>query len=383
MISLLKKPLASADLSDQTLISWLRLSRSENIGPVSFLQLMSLYSSAESALDALPTWARRGGRSQALRICSVHEAEQELEALTKFGAELISLIDPRYPEILKNIHDPPPLLSIKGQSNLFSRQAVGIVGARNASLNGKKLAQSYARGLGEYGYAVVSGMARGIDTAAHEGSMSSGTIAVLAGGINHIYPPENKNLYEEIAEKGLVIAEAPFGTVPQASYFPRRNRLISGFGVGVVIVEAAIKSGSLITARFALEQGRDVFAVPGSPLDPRCHGTNQLIRQGATLVQSAQDIVQGLQNPFNQSYITQKTEDHPLSELTPEEFNRSLHRARQVILENLSFTPIQVDELIRECDFSHAVVMTVLLELELAGLLVRHSGHQVSLRGEI
>lgn len=259
MISLPKK--IPVNSSDQTLISWLRLSRSENVGPVSFRQLLSLYSSAEAALEALPEWAQRGGRRQALHICSISEAERELEALTKFGGQLLSLTDSAYPDILKNIHDPPPLVSVKGQIASLSKQGVGIVGARNASLNGKKLAQSYARELGKQGYNVVSGMARGIDTAAHEGSMLSGTIAVLAGGIDHIYPPENKNLYDEISDKGVLIAEAPFGTIPQASSFPRRNRLISGLSLGVVIVEAAMKSGSLITARFALEQGREVFAI--------------------------------------------------------------------------------------------------------------------------
>ena len=380
MISLPQK--IPVNSSDQTLISWLRLSRSENVGPVSFRQLLSLYSSAETALEALPEWAQRGGRRQALHICSISEAERELEALTKFGGQLLSLTDSAYPDILKNIHDPPPLVSVKGQIASLSKQGVGIVGARNASLNGKKLAQSYARELGKQGYNVVSGMARGIDTAAHEGSMLSGTIAVLAGGIDHIYPPENKNLYDEISDKGVLIAEAPFGTIPQASSFPRRNRLISGLSLGVVIVEAAMKSGSLITARFALEQGREVFAIPGSPLDPRCHGTNHLIRQGAALVQFTQDILQGLEKPFHPSYREQKENSPSFNEITSQEFNQTLHQARQVILENLSFTPIQVDELIRGCHFSHAIVIMVLLELELAGRLNRHAGHQVSLRGD-
>ncbi len=380
MISLPQK--IPVNSSDQTLISWLRLSRSENVGPVSFRQLLSLYSSAEAALEALPERARQGGRRQALHICSISEAERELEALTKFGGQLLSLTDSAYPDILKNIHDPPPLVSVKGQIASLSKQGVGIVGARNASLNGKKLAQSYARELGKQGYNVVSGMARGIDTAAHEGSMLSGTIAVLAGGIDHIYPPENKNLYDEIADKGVLIAEAPFGTIPQASSFPRRNRLISGLSLGVVIVEAAMKSGSLITARFALEQGREVFAIPGSPLDPRCHGTNHLIRQGAALVQFTQDILQGLEKPLHPSYREQKENSPPFNEITSQEFNQTLHQARQVILENLSFTPIQVDELIRGCHFSHAIVTMVLLELELAGRLNRHAGHQVSLRGD-
>ncbi len=381
MILSLKKDLD--DIPYETLISWLRLSRSENVGPVSFFQLLSLYPSAQAALEALPIWAKRGGRTQSLRVCSLQEAEQEFEKLTKFGGQFIPLNDSRYPEILKSIHDPPPLISVKGNIVLFTEKIIGIVGARNASLNGKKLAHLYAYELGNKGYKIVSGMARGIDSAAHEGSITSGTLAVLAGGINYIYPPENKKLYDEIADKGLLIAESSFDTTPQASHFPRRNRLISGLSLGVVIVEAAIKSGSLITAQFALEQGREVFAVPGSPLDPRCHGTNQLIQHGAALVQSSRDILQGVEKPF--SYITAplKQKTYPLDEVDQQDFSRLLHRAREVILENLSFSPILIDELIRECNFPYQVVMTILLELELAGRLNRHVGQKVSLRGDL
>ena len=367
----------------QDLLSWIRLSRSENIGPISFFQLLSHYHSIEAALDALPQWARRGGRSQALNICTLSDAEREYEAHLKMGAQLICFNNPDYPEILKTIHDPPPLLSIKGNVELLNQKNVGIVGARNASLNGKRIAHNFARELGENRLSIVSGLARGIDTAAHEGSINTGTIAVLAGGIDYIYPPENKNLYEEIAKKGVVIAEAPFNTTPQASYFPRRNRLISGLSLGVVIVEAAVKSGSLITARFALEQGREVFAIPGSPLDPRCHGPNQLIQQGALLVQNSQDVLRGLEKSQIITENSYYSKMNSVSETSPEDFQRQLYQARPLLLENLSFTPIQINELIRQCFGSAAVVATLLLELELAGRLDRHPGQQVSLRADI
>ena len=383
MISPLQKILPSKFVSEQELLSWIRLSRSENVGPISFFQLLLRYNSIDAALDALPQWARRGGRSQTLRICSLTEAEREYEAHVKFGAQLISFNSSSYPEILKSIHDPPPLLSVKGNSALLHSKIMAIVGARNASLNGKKIAQAFAHELGEHQFVITSGLARGIDTAAHEGSLIAGTIATLAGGIDHIYPLENKKLYHDIAAQGLIVAEAPFGTVPQASYFPRRNRLISGLSLGVVIVEAALKSGSLITARFALEQGRDVFAIPGSPLDPRCHGPNQLIQQGALLVQNTQDIVQSLERSYIKPMDFDERKMSSLSETTTDEFQRHLHRIRPIFLENLSFTPVQMNELIRQCGCPPAAIATLLLELELAGRLDRHPGQQVSLRVDI
>ena len=383
-----KKPKTEQD-TEQDLLSWIRLSRSENVGPITFLQLLSLHGSAQAALEALPTLARRGGRAEDLRICSVAQAEQEWENTQKAGGLILSLQDPRYPALLKNIHDPPPILTVKGRLDLLSQPALGIVGARNASLNGKKIAQTYGRELGQNGYVVVSGMARGIDTAAHEGSLPFGTVAVLAGGIDYIYPKENEKLYGEIGEKGLIVAESPLGMVPQASAFPRRNRLISGMSQGVVIVEAALKSGSLITAHFALEQGREIFSVPGSPLDPRCHGTNELIRQGAILVQSSQDILCELKNAFKNKFFEDSLQEKPLNvslpceETNPQNFHRLLQSARPLILENLSFSPTSVDDLLRVCDVSHGILMTVLLELDLAGRLTRYPGQQVALKEAI
>ena len=395
MISLLEKTVSacssllssnrstvSSPLSSPDLIHWIRLSRSENVGPVSFRALLERYKTPAAALEALPEWARRGGRQQTLKICSVEAAEREIDDHYKGGADLITLQDPRYPVLLKTIHDAPPLLSIKGNSDLLNRPLLGIVGARNASFNGKKLTSSWAREISEKNIGIVSGLARGIDTAAHEGSLAAGTIAVVAGGVDYIYPPENQALYQAIAEKGLIIAESPFGVIPQASYFPRRNRLISGLSQILLIVEAAHRSGSLITARFALEQNREVCAVPGSPLDPRCFGTNQLIQQGAALIQSAAELLEMFQKIPSIIPTASPSSLLPLEEMTPQGFEILLQQARPLILENLSFSPIHIDELMRACHVSMAVMMTVLIELDLAGRLDRQPGFYLCLRGE-
>ena len=281
-------------LTDTERLDWLRLSRSENVGPISFRHLIARFGGAGAALAALPDLARRGGRAGALKICPKAEAEREIAALGKIGGRLIASAEPDYPLALAAIDDAPPLITVLGDAASLHRQAVAIVGARNASANGRRLAEDIARELGGAGYVVVSGMARGIDSAAHRGSLESGTAAVVAGGADVVYPPENDQLHRAIAERGAIVAEMPLGTEPQARHFPRRNRLISGLSLGVLVAEAALKSGSLITARLALEQGREVFAVPGSPLDPRCRGSNNLIRQGATLAESAADILTAL-----------------------------------------------------------------------------------------
>ena len=264
-------------------LDWLRLIRSENVGPVTFYQLLSRFGSAEAALAALPEIAHRGGRARALTICPRATAERELQQLHAAGSRFVAWGEPDYPAALAALDDAPPLISVKGDTTLFARNALAIVGARNASANGRRFARDIALQLGQQGLLVVSGLARGIDGAAHDGALATGTVAVVAGGIDQVYPEENRALHEQIAERGVIVAEMPVGTEPQARHFPRRNRIISGCALGVLVVEAALRSGSLITARFALEQGRDVFAVPGSPLDPRCRGTNDLIRNGAIL----------------------------------------------------------------------------------------------------
>ena len=355
----------------------LRLLRSENVGPISFMHLINRYKTAKNALNHVQDHAVRGGRSKPLVLCKEEVAHEEQTKTKAFGAHFLYHDDNAYPECLRAIHDPPPILIYKGNLAHLSRHAIGIVGARNASLNGRKFAKKLAHDLSAQGYAITSGLARGIDAAAHEGSLDHATIACVAGGIDTIYPPENKTLFEAVIQQGLLISETPFGIAPQAHYFPRRNRLICGISRGLVVVEAALKSGSLITSRLALEQGREVFAVPGSPLDPRCQGTNGLIQKGATLVQSANDIIQALQNqlfkplkndlPLFQESVSENISDHDLLLIQKE------------ILINLSPSPICIDELLRECHFSSAVVALVLLELELAGRITRLPGNQVVL----
>ena len=277
------------ELADDERVTRLRLLRSENVEPITYHQLIARYGTATAALDALPSLARRGDRS-ALRITGHREAHDELKALKRVGAGPLTHGEPLYPETLATLPDAPPLISIMGNLELLRRPTVAVVGARNASSAGVRFARTLSAELGEAGFAVVSGLARGIDTAAHTGALEFATIAVLAGGIDSVYPPENDILQGRIATQGLLVAEQKIGTRPKARHFPTRNRLISGLSLGVVIIEAATRSGSLITARCALEQGREVFAVPGSPLDARCHGSNNLIRDGAVLIQSADDV---------------------------------------------------------------------------------------------
>jgi DNA processing protein len=367
--------------SDAEKLDWLRLIRSENVGPITFRDLIAAYGSAGEALKALPELSRRGGRVKPLRIFQKSAAEKEYEALKKLGGELSCNGERSYPRALAVIDDAPPVLSALGHLHLLARPAVALVGARNASLNGKRLARDFAQALAEAGFLVVSGLARGIDAAAHQGALGGGTAAVLAGGLDQVYPEENRELQAAIAEAGLLLAEQPLGTVPQARHFPRRNRIVSGLSLGVLVVEAALRSGSLITARFALEQGREVFAIPGSPLDPRAKGGNDLIRKGALLVETAEELI---------AQLSPMTEP-PLAEPEPGDFQGAplkapdetlLAEARSQVLSLLSPSAVAVDELLRECQFSTAVVKTVLLELELAGRLERHPGNKVSLLAE-
>lgn len=360
-------------------LDWLRLIRTENVGPITFRHLLNRFGSAAAALAALPELSRRGGRLGGLAIASKAQAEAELEALERVEARLVALGEPDYPVGLATIEDAPPLLSVRGNAVLLTGRIVAIVGARNASANGVRLARQLALDLGAAGLIVASGLARGIDTGAHQGALAAGTIAVMAGGVDVVYPQENTALYEQIVAQGAAISELPPGVSPQARHFPRRNRLISGLALGVVVVEASPRSGSLITARYALEQGREVFAVPGSPLDPRARGTNHLIRQGATLTEGAADIVpvinaQLARRPFAEPAGLPLSPPEPTPPSEPE-----IARARDQVAEKLGPTPTPVDEIIRQCQLSPAAVQTCLLELELAGRLVRHPGNQVAL----
>ena len=372
---------APSPLSDAQRLAWLRLWRSENVGPVTFRQLLRRFGSAEAALDALPELARRGGRDRPLAICSAPAAERELAQLGRMGAHLITMADPAFPSLLAELDDAPPLVSALGRVELLAGRSVALVGARNASANGRLLAETMARQLGEIGWVVVSGLARGIDSAAHRGALATGTIAVLAGGLDRPYPPESEALYRAIAERGLVVAELELGRVPQARHFPRRNRIVSGLSLGTVVVEAALQSGSLITARLAGEQGREVMAVPGSPLDPRCRGANQLIRQGATLVETAGDVTEALSGFAGQARAPMQPLTAPSGTLSnlSEDIEITTKSSRNLVEERLGPSPVAVDELLRQCQMSPPFLRMTLLELELAGRLIWHPGNRVSL----
>ena len=280
---------------DKDKLFWLRLIRSEKVGPITFWQLLNRYGTAEQALNALSNLIKQGNHKH--RLASETEVEKELKAHHKSGFTLLPAYDPAFPQMLRTLPDCPPFISVYGQLNILNQPTLAIVGARNSSLNGRQFAERMAVDLSKAGWKIASGLARGIDRFAHQGALPHGTIAVIAGGVDIIYPPEHKDLYHAIAKTGAVISEMPLSFFPGASHFPRRNRLISGLSRGVIIIEAAMKSGSLITARTALEQGRELFAVPGSPLDPRCRGTNNLIRQGAGLVESADDVLSMMDGP--------------------------------------------------------------------------------------
>jgi DNA processing protein len=359
-------------LSDATRIDWLRLIRSDNVGPRTFRALLHHFGSARAALERLPDLARRGGAERGGTICSEADAQREWLASQKRGVSLVALHEPGYPPRLAMIDDAPPLLAVRGVLDVLMRPMIGIVGSRNASGAGLKFAQTLAHDLGSAGFAIASGLARGIDQAAHRASIQSGTVAMLAGGHDRIYPPEHEELLEALLQSGAAISEMPLGHAPRARDFPRRNRLISGAALGVVVVEAAHRSGSLITARMANEQGREVFAVPGSPLDPRAAGTNDLIKQGATLVTEAADVIDAVA-PIMERPIALREPDETFAADDP----GTSDRARIVAL--LGPSPIGLDDLIRMAGTSPAVVRTVLLELELAGRLERHGDGLVSL----
>jgi len=361
-------------LTDAQRIDWLRLIRSDNVGPRTFRSLVNHFGSARAALDALPELARRGGAARPGRIVSEHEAHRELIASHNIGVALVAPGEPGYPPRLALIDDAPPLLGIRGATDALMRPMLAIVGSRNGSGAGLKFAATLARDLGDAGFVIVSGLARGIDQAAHRASLGSGTVAALAGGHDKIYPPEHEELLAQILRDGAAISEMPLGHVPRARDFPRRNRLISGVALGVVVVEAAHRSGSLITARIAAEQGREVFAVPGSPLDPRAAGTNDLIKQGAALVTEAADII-NVVTPILERPL--ELPGREPDETPPIEEPAQSDRARITAL--LGPSPIGLDDLIRLSVVAPAVVRTVLLELELAGRLERHGNGLVSL----
>jgi DNA processing protein len=356
----------------EDLVDRLRLLRTPGIGPVTFRQLIARFGTPAAALAAVPELAQRGGgKAPALRTRA--DAEREITRVEKLGAKFLVLGQGLYPRLLSELEDAPPLLIAKGNLNLLDRQAVAIVGARNASAAACRFARGLAHDLGQNELVVVSGLARGIDSAAHDGSVSTGTVAVIAGGIDIFYPPENEERQKMLYERGVVVAEMPAGTEPRARHFPYRNRIIAGMSSGTVVVEAAPRSGSLITARLAAEAGREVMAVPGSPLDPRAQGCNQLIRDGATLVQNAADVVEAIR-PFASQ--VRSTPSH--YEMAAEPMNGE--DALGVVEELLGPSPVPVDEIIRLSAVPSGAVQMALLELDLAGRLDRHAGGKVSLR---
>lgn len=373
-------------LTDDERLDQLRLIRSENVGPTTFHALTARFGSARAALEALPELARRGG-ARAIRIASRTEAERELARTQALSARIVAIGEDDYPALLAQVDAPPPLLTFRGSSGIPARAMVALVGSRNASAVGRRFTRDLAEALGAAGYVVISGLARGIDAAAHEASLATGTIAVLAGGIDRIYPAEHTDLLRSIEREGAALTEMPLGWQAQARDFPRRNRIISGCALGVVIVEAADRSGSLITARFALEQGREVFAVPGSPLDPRAAGTNRLIKDGASIVTSIADVIDALDG----ASVRVRPREEPI--LFRPAGSDLLHPAggdlsaeapapgRARLLAALGPAPVEIDTLVREAELTPAVVAVILLELELAGRVERHPGNRVSFLG--
>jgi DNA processing protein len=363
-----------ADREPDTRADKLQLLRTPQVGPITYRQLIARFGTARAALDALPMLAARGGRRD-FRSADPARVRGELERIAALGAQPLFVDEPDYPRLLAATESAPPMLIVRGQLGLLRRPTVAIVGARNASAAACRFARGLAQQLAAEGATIVSGLARGIDTAAHVGSLAEGTVAVIASGIDVGYPPENAALQEKIATDGLLIAEQPPGTEPLARHFPSRNRIIAGLALGTVVVEAAPKSGSLITARIAAELGREVMAVPGSPLDPRAQGCNQLIREGAILIQNAADVLEQIR-PIDARAVAQ-----PRDAYNPGLGEDASDAERARVAELLGHTPVQVDEVVRLSGLPSAVVSTALLELELAGRLERHAGGRVSLTG--
>lgn len=380
-------------INDPETIEILRLIRSENVGPRVFFSLLKIYETPSKALAMVQELSLRGGASRPIKLYSKDEAANELNRLKKIDAGLITYKSPMYPRLLLQIHDFPPVITYKGNLSLFDKtDCIGIVGARNCSINGKIFAKQIALELIQAGYTIVSGLARGIDTAAHEADPAN-TIAVLAGGIDHIYPAENAALCRQIAKNGLLIAESPIGAKPMAQHFPQRNRLISGISLGIVVIEASLKSGTLTTARFAIEQNREVFAVPGFPLDPRNQGTNKLIKEGAILIESASDVIQNLEylltsnkkenkdlqdNDINSYYSSMSSSVDSYMEIE----NMINDQMRNKVLNLLSFNPVDLDHVIEVANLPLQIVYVIMLELELAGKVIRDRGNKIALSAQ-
>jgi len=368
----------SRNLTDLERRDWLRLARTDQVGPVAFRQLLRRFGSAHAALEALPALALRGGKVK-LKIPSISEAEDEIAQAQNMKARLIAWCEPDYPEALTVIEDAPPIITIRGHSSWLHKRSIALLGAREASAGGRKIADLLARELGEHEIVVTSGLARGIDTAAHQAALSRGTVAVLPGGVDIVYPSENQSLYDHIAEQGCLLSDQPLGREPYDDLFMRRNRLITGLSLGLVVIEAPREASVLLTAKMALDQGREIFAVPGSPLEPQCAGSNDLLRQGAVLCERADDILTHIQS------LPRLLAEPPANDFdavsAPVDEN-VLAEGRRKILENLGPTPLSIDELVRICHLSPSVILIVLLELELAGKIERQIGQRVVLAAQ-
>ena len=363
------------DYSQAERAAWLRLSRTKRVGPVTFYRLLERFGSPSEALNAVPKLSTRGGRPP-LAPPSFEVIDAERQALGRLGGMFLFSCDARYPDVLRHVSDPPPVLSLLGNVDLMNAKQVAIVGARNASANGIRMTTGLATDLGQAGFVITSGMARGIDTAAHNASLATGTVAVVGGGVDMIYPPENDDLYHAIRSTGgAVVSEMPLGLKPIAQSFPRRNRIIAGLSYGTVVVEASRRSGSLITARLATEFGREVMAVPGSPLDSRSSGTNHLLREGATLITSADDVVEALRQSID---IAAHEPERSVLSNTPQTFDeKAIDQIADELMILLSPAPIDIDELIRQTGFPAHIVQAAIVELELSGLIFR-DGAKVS-----
>jgi DNA processing protein len=370
-------PKPGIHLTDEQRISWLQLIRSENIGPLTFRDLINHFGTADEALRNVPDLAARSGRRNPIRLASREDAVRELERIELLGAFTICMGEPDYPPALRVADSAPPVLTVRGSREVLARDAVAFVGSRNSSVAGAKFTRALASGVGQAGYCVVSGLARGIDAAAHEAALQTGTVAAFAGGVDVVYPERNEGLASAIIEhSGALVSEMPLGWKPRAQDFPRRNRIVAGMALGLVVVEAARRSGSLISARLASEMGRDVFAVPGSPLDPRSEGANHLIRNGATLITSADDILADIAPVAGQS----KQASFALEERkAPARLEDPSDNDRKILLSAIGHTPTDVDDLIAHTGLAPGVLQMLLLELTLAGALERHSGNRVSM----
>jgi DNA processing protein len=365
-------------LDDRQRRDWLRLAKSEHVGPVTFHRLIARYGEAATALEALPELSRRGGLARPIRLYPSEAAEADLDRADDLGARFIAACEPDYPALLRQTDSAPALICIKGDADMLQRPMIAMVGARNASAAGRRMARDMASALGRAGLVVISGLARGIDTAAHQAALDTGTVAVLAGGMDVIYPPENADLHHAIAERGCLVSEMTPGTMPRAEHFPRRNRLIAGMSLGTLVVEAALRSGSLITSRLALEQNREVFAIPGSPLDPRAAGTNRLIKQGATLVTSAEDVIEAMSGLIERADRFDADDiglDDPEGDA---DFEASDGDQRDRLWALLGSAPVELDDLIRESGLPARIVNGMVMELEMAGRLERYPGQRVA-----